>query len=69
MALKKPWSPPVPSLALKLGCLMLGSNPELVLTGQNVTPRRLMDHGISFDYGDLGKALRHLIATTRGTQV
>lgn len=59
-ALHRPWSPPVPAPMIRLGCLLTSSNPEVVLTGQNVRPNRLLQSGFGFEHGDLAEALGHL---------
>jgi len=60
VACKRPWSPPVPSVAIRMGAWLLGSNAELVLTGKRGYPKRLLESGFNFQWGDLAKALRAL---------
>lgn len=59
-AMKKPWSPPVPSPAVRIGSFLIGSNSMILLEGQNAVPRRLLDMGFKFDYADLSSAFREL---------
>lgn len=49
---------PMPGFALKL---LLGEMSILVLEGQKVLPKKLQEHGFSFTYETLEKALNHLL--------
>lgn len=49
---------PVPGLAMKL---ILGEMSEIVLAGQHVYPRKLTEHGFTFQFPMLEKALADLI--------
>jgi hypothetical protein len=55
--LRRPYWFPVPAFGLKL---VLGEKSELVLDGQNVYPRKLLEHGFQFKYPDLESALRSI---------
>lgn len=57
----RPWSPPVPALAMRLAGRLGGPDPSLVLTGQRVFPRKLEAAGFSFRYPSLELALRDLV--------
>ena len=57
-ALHRPWSPPVPALAVRLGGWLAGINAELALTGQRCAPRRLMQQGFAYEFAELRRALR-----------
>ena len=59
-ALHRPWSPPVPAFAVKLGAKLLGSEPSLALTGQRCTPARLAATGFKFQFSELPLALAEL---------
>jgi len=59
-ALHRPWSPPVPALAVKLGAKLLGSEPSLALTGQRCAPMRLAAAGFKFQFSELPPALAEL---------
>lgn len=56
--LKRPCGLPVPGLALKL---LAGEMAEMLLTGQNVYPKRLLDAGFKFKYETLEPALQDLL--------
>jgi uncharacterized protein (TIGR01777 family) len=47
----------VPALIIKL---MLGEGAELLVQGQNIVPRRLLDQGFNFQYEDLAKAMAEI---------
>lgn len=59
-AFVRPWSPAVPALLVKVGTFLLGSNSTILLKGQNVSPRRLLDSGLEFEFGDINTALMEL---------
>jgi uncharacterized protein (TIGR01777 family) len=59
-ALHRPWSPPVPALAIKLGARLMSSESSLVLTGQRCVPGRFLAAGFQFRFPELGDALRDL---------
>ena len=59
-ALHRPWSPPVPAFAVKLGAKLLGSEPSLALTGQRCAPKRLAAAGFKFQFPELPPALAEL---------
>ncbi len=58
---RRPWSPRVPSLAVKTGAPLIGSDPGIALTGRRGFPARLLDEGFLFRHGDVATALRDLI--------
>lgn len=56
--LKRPWSPPVPSWAVKLGAhYIMRTEGSLALTGRRCIPKRLQAMGFSFRFNDLPTAL------------
>ncbi len=59
-ALHRPWSPPVPAWAVRLGGWLAGINAELALTGQRCAPRRLMAQGFAYEFAELRRALKDL---------
>lgn len=64
-AMNRPWSPPVPSPAVRLGTFLIGSNSMILLEGQNAVPGRLLDSGFEFNYADLPSALHNLLEDSR----
>lgn len=57
--LKKPlWLPNVPPFSLKL---MLGEMASLVLGGNRVTPKKIIEQGMIFQFPELGPALEDLL--------
>jgi uncharacterized protein len=63
-AYHRPWSPPAPSLGVRLACRwILNTDPELALLGRRCVPRRLLDrHGFTFDFPTIKDALKNLAA-------
>lgn len=57
----RPWAPPIPAFALKLASLFGAPDPSLLLEGQRVDPRVLLDAGFQFEFDDLRDALRGLV--------
>jgi NAD dependent epimerase/dehydratase family enzyme len=55
---KRPYWMPAPGFALKLA---LGEMSTLILDGQRVLPKRLMDAGYQFNYPQIDGALRNLL--------
>ena len=58
----RPWSPPAPALAVKLGAFVIGTEPSAALHGQRCVPRRLDEEGFAFAHEDLGVALKGLLS-------
>lgn len=59
--MKRPYWLPVPGFALKL---VLGEMSTLVLDGQRVLPKRLIESGYKFMYPDLEEALINLLKSS-----
>jgi hypothetical protein len=59
--LHRPWSPPVPSFAVKIGATLMGTEADLALTGRRCVPQRLLDEGFQFKYTELQPALQQLL--------
>ena len=59
-ALHRPWSPPAPEFAVRLGARLMGSEPSLALTSQRCAPKRFLEAGFSFQFPELTPALRNL---------
>jgi hypothetical protein len=61
-ALHRPWSPPVPAPAVRLGAWLMGSEADLVLHGRRCVPKRFLEQGFPFEHPELGPALQSLLA-------
>jgi len=59
-ALHRPWSPPVPEWAVKLGSRLMKSEPSLALSGCRVVPKRFLEAGFKFQFPELRDALKNL---------
>ncbi len=59
-AMHRPWSPPVPALAARIGGWLMGINVDLALVSQRCIPRRLMEQGFAFEFPELAAAFREL---------
>lgn len=60
--LRRPWSPPVPAWAVRLGCFILRTEPVLALTGRRASVKRLEEAGFPFAYPHLEDALKDALA-------
>jgi uncharacterized protein (TIGR01777 family) len=60
--LHRPWSPPVPEFAVKLGARLMGSEPSLALASQRCEPKRFREAGFQFQFPELKAALHDLCA-------
>ena len=58
--LHRPWSPPAPVWAVKLGARLMNSEPSLALDGCRVAPRRFLEAGFQFQFPELRAALQNL---------
>lgn len=56
----RPWSPPVPVWAVRLGARLMGTEAELALTGRRCLPERLIENNFKFLYTSLDEALRDI---------
>jgi hypothetical protein len=59
-ALHRPWSPPAPAWAVKLGSRLMGAEPSLALAGCRVAPKRFIEAGFKFQFPALPDALKNL---------
>lgn len=59
-ALRRPWSPPVPEFAVKLGARLMRGEPSLALTSQRCLPSRFGEIEFPFQFPDLPSALQNL---------
>lgn len=51
---------PINEKLLKFGAKIIGTETELVLKSRNVIPKRLLENGFEFEFGDLEMALKNL---------
>jgi uncharacterized protein len=58
--LRRPWSPPVPALALKIGARLMGSEASLALDGCRVLPKRFQEAGFQFQFPEIEAALKNI---------
>lgn len=58
--LHRPWSPPVPKFAIKLGARWMKSEPSLALGGCHAIPIRFLEVGFPFRFSKLSDALANL---------
>src|SRR3989440_4375302 len=59
--LHRPWSPPIPAPFVRLGALLLRTDPELALKGRRCVPARLLNEGFQFRFPTLPQALNDLL--------
>jgi uncharacterized protein (TIGR01777 family) len=59
-ALHRPWSPPAPKFAVRLGSRLMKSEPSLALAGCRCMPKRFLEAGFKFQFPDLRGALKNL---------
>lgn len=58
----RPAAPPTPRLLVRLGAVLLRTDPALALTGRRAAPARLVDAGFDFRHPNLDEALADLKA-------
>jgi len=56
-ALHRPWSPPAPEWAVKIGSRFLKTEASLALTGRRCVPKRFLESGFQFQFPELRGAL------------
>jgi hypothetical protein len=59
-ALHRPWSPPAPEFAVRLGARLMGSEPTLALISQRCAPKRFLEAGFQYRFAALPSALKDL---------
>ena len=59
-ALRRPWSPPVPKFAVRIGAKKMKSEPSLVLASQCCAPIRFLEAGFEYEFPKLRPALENL---------
>jgi uncharacterized protein len=60
--LNRPWSPPVPAVAVRVGSWLMGSEGKLALMGQRVLPEHFLIQDFPFGFPTLGPALKDLLS-------
>ena len=60
--LHRPAAQPTPAALVRLGAVVLRSDPALALTGRRCVPTRLLDAGFTFAYPTLDEALAELLS-------
>src|SRR5882757_4040477 len=68
-AVRRPPAPPTPAFVVKLGAVLLRTDPALALTGRRAIPRRLLDAGFAFSYPRIAPALDELLIASAQTAV
>jgi uncharacterized protein (TIGR01777 family) len=63
--LRRPWSPPAPGWALKMGTRLMGTEASLVLDGCRVLPRRFAEAKFGFQFPELGAALKDVFESNK----
>ena len=58
--LHRPWSPPVPAWATRVGAFLMRTEPSLALTGRRCCPKRFLESGFQFEFPELRGALADL---------
>jgi uncharacterized protein len=58
--LRRPWSPPVPKFAVRMGARWMKSEPSLALTSQCCAPIRFLESGFEYQFSKLRPALEDL---------
>jgi NAD dependent epimerase/dehydratase family enzyme len=59
-SLGRPAAPPTPAFLVRLGAVLLRTDPALALTGRRAVPARLLENGFRFTHPDLDEALTDL---------
>ncbi len=62
---RRPAAPPTPQLLVRLGAVLLRTDPALALTGRRAVPARLLAAGFDFRHPNLDEALADLMARRR----
>ena len=57
-----PFGLPITETMLEIGARIIKTETELILKSRNVIPKRLLESGFDYQYGDLDKAFKDLIS-------
>jgi uncharacterized protein (TIGR01777 family) len=60
LALHRPWSPPVPAWATRIGAFFMRTEPSLALTGRRCRPKHFLESEFHFEFPELRGALADL---------
>ena len=63
--LRRPWAPPTPAPLLRIGSVVLRTDPALAITGRHATSTVLAEAGYDFAYPTLDTALDNLLGPVR----
>jgi uncharacterized protein len=55
--LHRPWSPPVPEFAARIGSWLIGTEADLALVSQRCVPKRFLEKNFEFAFPELRQAL------------
>jgi len=59
-ALHRPWSPPVPEFAARIGSWLIGTEASLALVSQRCVPKRFLEKNFEFEFLNLRAALANI---------
>jgi uncharacterized protein (TIGR01777 family) len=59
-ALHRPWSPPVPEFAARIGSRLMGTEASLALVSQRCVPKRFLEKNFEFEFRSLREALANI---------
>lgn len=65
-ALHRPWSPPAPEFAVRLGARLMKSEPSLALASQRCVPEKFLEVEFPFQFPHLRAALENLCREKTG---
>ena len=57
-----PFGLPAPAWLLKIGALIIGTEPELILKSRRVVPVKILQQGFVFTYPEINSALKNLLS-------
>ena len=56
-----PFGIPLNKFFLEIGAFFIRTEPEIILKSRNVVPKRLLENGFQFKFGDIDTAFRNLL--------
>lgn len=66
--LRRPAAPPTPAWGVRMGAVLLRTDPALALTGRRCMPARLLEQGFEFRFPQLEPAIRDLVTAEFAAQ-